>query len=65
MPQTLGLEMTLNQKDFIYDFSHMWKIYPEDKCIHKYKHDHIYVCIKPVEIVLRTGRWVRKNDRGG
>jgi hypothetical protein len=22
-------------------FYHMWKIDPKDKCIHKYKHDHI------------------------
>jgi hypothetical protein len=22
-------------------FSHMWKIDPKDKCIHKYKHDHL------------------------
>jgi hypothetical protein len=24
-------------------FSHSWKIGPNDKCIHKYKHDHTYI----------------------
>jgi hypothetical protein len=27
-------------------FSHMWKMDPKDKCIHKYKHDQICIYVR-------------------
>jgi hypothetical protein len=30
-----------SERQRLHAFSHMWKINPEDKHIHKYKHNHI------------------------
>jgi hypothetical protein len=34
---------TGSERQSLHVFAHMWKIDPKDKCIDKYKHDHIVI----------------------
>jgi hypothetical protein len=42
----LGKPDSERQRSYV--FFHMWKIDPNDKCIHKHKHDnmYIYTCLR-------------------
>jgi hypothetical protein len=57
-------EVSQAQKDKVHVFSHMWKIDPKDKRIHKNKHDHIRThMFVVVELLYETqGKKERKRE---
>jgi hypothetical protein len=46
-------------------FSHIWKIYLKDKCIHRNKHDHIHIYIENIFVIVEvhSGTRGRKEKR--
>jgi hypothetical protein len=42
----------------------VWKIDPKDKCIHKYKHDHVYIYyIESMFVIVRLFEGIRGRER--
>jgi hypothetical protein len=54
-------EISQVQKDKGLMFScHMWKIDTKDKCVHKNKHDHIYIYMQNMFVIVEPGEEGKK-----
>jgi hypothetical protein len=51
------------QKDRGHVFSHMWKIHPKDKQIHKNKHDHIQTPMYNLLVIVEHSMELRERGK--